>query len=322
MLARTGSFTHAARALFLTQSAISHTIRALEEEIECRLFTRTGRGATVTEAGKHFLQYTEKIVAEMETARTLVAPRMGRGMERLRVGVSIRAQELIMPTVLPTFQREFPRKLVVLERGDYGRNLELLSAGLLDFAFSVRPPGRPELSFVPLFEDELRLIVSPKHPWARRGLASWDELAAGYLVTYLKLNATPSLLDEYFKLEGMTLGHGVGLNDRESIKELALSGLAAGVMAPWMAKPELESGSLVSLPLGPRPLTRQWGLVYFKKHRLALMEERFVELCQSAVPGLLSRLQGQTAGPHLNESSSAVPLADARLGLGPAVRSA
>lgn len=261
-------------------------------------------------------------MAEMETARTLVAPRMGRGMERLRVGVSIRAQEMILPTVLPVFQREFPRKLVVLERGDYGRNLELLSSGLLDFAFSVRPSNRPEFSFVLLFEDELRFIVSPKHRWARRGLASRDELADGSLVTYLKLNTTPSLLEEYFKMEGMTLGHGVGLNDRDSIKALALTGLAAGVLAPWMAKDELESGALVSLPLGSRPLIRQWGIVYLKKHRLAPMEERFVELCQSAVPGLLSRLQGRTTGMHQKKESTSVPLTGAALGLDQAARSA
>lgn len=295
VLARTGSFTLAAKELFLTQSAVSHAIKALEEELECRLFTRTGRGVILTEAGRHFLQYSEKIMAEMETARTLVAPRTGKGKERLRLGVSARVREFILPTVLPLFHKEFPNKLVAIEPGHYGRHLDLLSSGLLDLVFAVRPTGRPEFSFVHLFEDELRFLVAPDHPWARRGRVSRSELEGNTLLAYMKLNNTSALLAEYFLLEGLAPGHGVELPDQELIKAMAKTGLAVGVLAPWMAKKELENGTLVSLPVGPRPLIRQWGVVYPKKHPLTPMEERFIGLCQAAVPGVLNRLQGKPA---------------------------
>jgi DNA-binding transcriptional LysR family regulator len=68
-LARVGSFTLAARELSLTQSAISHAIKALEQDLDCRLFDRLGRRVTLTAPGCHLLDHANKIIAEMQSAR-------------------------------------------------------------------------------------------------------------------------------------------------------------------------------------------------------------------------------------------------------------
>ena len=72
VLARTSSFTVAAKELFLTQGAVSHAIKALESDLECALFERTPRGVKLTETGCQFLPYAEKILGEMETARKVI----------------------------------------------------------------------------------------------------------------------------------------------------------------------------------------------------------------------------------------------------------
>jgi len=68
-LAKVGSFTLAAHELHLTQSAISHAIKSLEQELECRLFDRLGRRVTLTTPGQHLLDHAHKIIAEMQSAR-------------------------------------------------------------------------------------------------------------------------------------------------------------------------------------------------------------------------------------------------------------
>ncbi len=68
-LARCGSFTQTARELFLTQSAVSHAIKSLEQELECRLFERLGRQARLTPAGQHLLEHADRILDEMQLAR-------------------------------------------------------------------------------------------------------------------------------------------------------------------------------------------------------------------------------------------------------------
>ena len=72
-LARVGSFTLAARELAITQSAVSHAIKALEQELDCRLFDRLGRKVTLTPAGEHLLTHADKILADMRTARAGLA---------------------------------------------------------------------------------------------------------------------------------------------------------------------------------------------------------------------------------------------------------
>ncbi len=296
VLARVGGFTLAGKQLSLTQSAISCVIKSLETEVECKLFTRTSRGATLTKAGKHFIEHAEKILAQMETAVALVAPRINaQGAERLRLGVGPRARKFVLPTVLPIFQQEYPNKLVTIESGNYLQNLELLESGLLDFVFSVEPVGRPEFGYVHLFEEELRFIVGAGHAWARTGTSSREDLNGNTPLLSLKSNDTSQLLANYFRSEGITPAHTILLSDVSSIKELVKSNLAVAVLPPSAVANELSKRSFVSIPLGSRALSRKWGLAYLSSHQLTTMDQRFIELCQLAVPGILSRMQNQPA---------------------------
>ena len=68
-LSRLGSFTLAAHELHLTQSAVSHAIKSLEQDLDCRLFDRLGRRVTLTPAGKQLLEHAHKIITEMQSAR-------------------------------------------------------------------------------------------------------------------------------------------------------------------------------------------------------------------------------------------------------------
>ena len=303
VLADTGSFTLTGQQLSLTQSAVSHAIKALEEEVECKLFFRTGKGVVASPAGRHFLEYTDKILAQMETARTLVMPRATRGKERLRLGVSNRARQIILPVVQPLFNKEFPNRLVLIAPGEYRRNFQLIESGLLDLSFTVRAGHRPELEFEPLFEDELRFIVSASHPWARSGRADLDDLTRDTLMLFQDFNNTAELLTNHLRAEDISPQFAAQMPDHESIKVIVRTGQAVGVFSPWLVSKELQEGSLVALQLGERPLRRQWGLTYLSKRHLGPMEHRLIELCRQAVPGILSRLQGHTSPPREKKES-------------------
>ena len=282
-LARRGSFTLAANDLFLTQSAVSHAIKALEDDVGCRLLDRVGRRVLLTQAGEQFLRHTEKILREMETARSGLDDLTKWGHGRLRVGASTTACQHILPTVLREFRQSYPKCVIRIEPGDHEKQLDLLRGGQIDLALVLEPPprGMTEFTFVPLFQDELRFVVAPLHAWARAGRAPRESIEAETLVLYNKTSQTFRLVGEYFREEKITLTNFIELGSMEAIKELVKIGIGAGVLAPWIARAELESGSLVSLPLGPRKLKRSWGVAHLKGRRLALAEETFVGLCLS-----------------------------------------
>lgn len=290
-LARTGSFTRSAHELFLTQSAISHAIKALEEQAGCRLVERAGRRVALTQSGEQFLRHVDKILGEMKAARRGLDELTRWGHGRLRLGASTTACQYILPTVLREFKQSFPKCVITIDPGDHARQMELLLNNRIDLALMLEPEGMKELAFVPLFSDEMRFLAGPAHPWARAGRVAHDNFEEETLILYNHTSYTFRLVKDYFREEGLPLTNILELGSMEAIKELVKIGLGVGVLAPWVATRELESGALISLPLGKRKLKRQWGVGYLRGRRPSLGEETFIGLCQSAT-------QGYSSGGH------------------------
>src|ERR1035438_174013 len=118
VLARTGSFTQTARELHITQSGISHSMKALEGDIGCRLLDRLGKKVVLTQAGEQLLKHATKILSEMETARDLLTQLGKWGRGRLRLGASTTACQHLIPPVLREFKESFPDHAIALEPGD------------------------------------------------------------------------------------------------------------------------------------------------------------------------------------------------------------
>lgn len=285
-LARRGSFTLAAKDVFLTQSAVSHAIKALETNLGCRLLDRVGKRVLLTQAGEQFLRHTDAILREMETARSELDTLANWGHGRLRLGASTTACQYILPTVLREFRQSFPRCVIRIEPGDHAKQIELLRTNEIDLAIMLRSDAAAEFTFVPLFSDELKFLVSPMHAWARAGKVPRERIADEMLILYNKTSFTFRLVNEYFHSERITLRNFIELGSMEAIKELVKVGLGAGILAPWTAPAELASGALRAFPLGRKALRRQWGLVYLKGRRLSLAEETFVGLCKTVTESL------------------------------------
>ena len=118
ILARTGSFTETARQVHLSQSAISHAMKALEHDVGCRLLDRLGKSVALTQAGEQLLVHAQKILAEMDSARGELG-RLGKwGTSRLRIGASTTACQHVLPEVLREFKESFPHCAISIEPGD------------------------------------------------------------------------------------------------------------------------------------------------------------------------------------------------------------
>ncbi len=282
VLARTGSFTQTARELHLTQSGISHSMKALEAETGCRLLDRLGKKIVLTQAGEQLLQHATRILAEMETARDALTQLGKWGRGRLRLGASTTACQHLIPQVLREFKESFPDHAITLEPGDTPELVNALLHHRVDLALTLEVEREPQLEFHPLFTDELHFLVGALHPWARAGRVERAEIPRENHILYSKRSVTFKLVEEYFRREKMTLNTVIELGSVEAIKELVKLGLGVSILAPWVARREIEEGSLVALPLGRRKLTRRWGLLHWRGKRLNLAEETFIGLCESA----------------------------------------
>jgi DNA-binding transcriptional LysR family regulator len=282
VLARTGSFTQTARELHLTQSGISHSMKALETETGCRLLDRLGKKVVLTQAGEQLLQHTEKILSEMETARESLKQLGKWGKGRLRLGASTTACQRIIPPVLREFKESFPDHAITLEPGDTPQLVGSLLKQRIDLALTLEVEKEPQLEFHPLFDDDLQFIVSARHPWAQGGRVERGEISRQSYILYSKTSVTFRLIEKYFRHEEMVLNTVLEVGSMEATKELVKLGLGISILAPWICKKEIAEGSLVALPLGRKKLARRWGILHWRGKRLNLAEETFIGLCRSA----------------------------------------
>lgn len=282
-LARTGSFTLAAKELFLSQSAVSHSMKALEEDVGCRLLDRVGKKVFLTQAGEQLLAHSEKILREMKNARDSLQQLGKWGKGRLRLGASTTACQHIIPGALTEFKKRFADCAITIEPGDTSHMIEALLGNRIDLAISLKPQSDDPIEFRPLFTDELQFLVSPAHPWAKAGHAPREEAAKQNYVLYNRSSVTARLIDDYFRQERIVLNTCIELGSMEAIKELVKLNLGVSILAPWIAREEIADGSLVALSMGRRKLRREWGIILLQDRRLGLPEETFISVAQEAV---------------------------------------
>jgi hypothetical protein len=277
VLARTGTITQTAHELDLTPSSVSQLIKALETTIGCRLLCKLGKKVVPTQAGEQFLQHVKKILPEMENALTALGHLGKRGQGCLRLGMSTAAWQPLLPTVLQEFKKSFPDYAITIERGDAADLETRLLSHSIDLAMCLEPGKDPQLHAHHLFTDELEFVVGATHAWARAQRVDRLEIPR---MTYIHNSVALGLVQDYFRQEKMALNSVIEMGSMEATKEMVKQGLGVSIMARWMARQEIEEGSLVALPLGRRKLKRRCGIVQWRGKRLNLAEETFIGLCK------------------------------------------
>ncbi|MFJ5556474.1 LysR family transcriptional regulator [Streptomyces sp. NPDC093250] len=174
-----GTFTAAARAELIVQSALSTSIRNLERELGADLFDRTGRRVVLTEAGRALLPRARALLAGERSAREAVAAVAGLDSGRVAIGTIQTLTCVDLPEELAAFHEEFPGIQVSVRDATVDDLTEALRAGELDLAY-LAPDARelPEgLTVHATWHEELVLITAPGHPLAGAGTALLSELA-------------------------------------------------------------------------------------------------------------------------------------------------
>ncbi len=281
MVSRTGSFTLAAKSLFLTPSAVSHALKELEQRVGCLLLDRRRKKFTLTQAGEQLLHHAERIVQEMSDACSSLEHLGKWGADRLRIAASAAFCEYVLPDVLVEFCKSYPDSRLIVEPTDTLDALALVRANKIDLAVTVEPRNERELDFHRLFTDELSFFVAPAHPWAKGKKAIPAQIAKQPCILYKRNSYTFDLIEKYFLRQSIVLNTIIELGSVDAIKEVVKRGLGVGILPPWVAAREVAEQSLVPLPLGDRSLKRDWGIICWHDRRLTWAEETFVKTCRS-----------------------------------------
>ncbi len=282
MLAREASFASAAAALSLTPSAMSHSIKALEEEMGGALFDRRGHRAVLTALGERLLVHAERIMRNMRAARQEMQSLQQWGRGTLRIAAPASACQYFLPAVLLEFRECFPDCTLNITAMDTEGAVKLVEDGRLDLAICVKSEMNDAIDWHTLFSDSLHFFVSPMHPWASAKKLSRKDIAKEQVVLYDRNAVTTRLIMSSLKKLGVPPADVLSLGSMEAIKEMVKVGLGVGILAPWVTAREIEAGSLVSVPFPSGRMEREWGVASYAGNKLSFMAEAFLGLCKDA----------------------------------------
>lgn len=175
-VAQTEHLTRSAERLFASQSALSHGIRQLEEELGVTLFDRIGRGLKLTQAGAEFRRFASRALHEMEAGRQAVSALGGLQTGRLTVGAFPTLLDTLVPVAVAAFNRAYPGVVVEVRSLRAGAIETALAGGDLDLGIAFHPTAATELEVEPLFDERMLLVVASRHPLARRPAATLASL--------------------------------------------------------------------------------------------------------------------------------------------------
>lgn len=243
--------TQAARALNLAQSAASHAIASLEARHNAKLFDRIGRRIELTEAGSVFLAEARAILAQVDRAELALSEFGNLERGALTVQASQTIASYWLPRHLVAFRRAHPRLDIRLTIGNTAQAAEAVETGAAELGFVEGAIEKEKLLSTRVALDQMVLIVSPEHPWARGKTPSAAALLESEWVLREPGSGTRSVFEQALKRFGVPperLRVVMELPSNEAVRAAVEAGLGATALSASVVAASIENGLLCHVP--------------------------------------------------------------------------
>jgi DNA-binding transcriptional LysR family regulator len=279
-VAREGRFSRAAEKLYRTQSAVSQTIRKLEEELEEPLFDRSSREGVLTDAGQVLREYAEKLLNLRNDAQEALVE-----LRELHKGkLVIAANELTALYLLPIlaeFRRLHPMIKITVQRSLGSQIPDDILRHNVELGLLTYDPQEPLLHSVIVYLDELAFVVPAKHPLASAGEVTIRQLGAESFVAHIVASPYRDKVIEAFKRHKTPLHMDVELPTLQAIKRFLVMGNGVALVPEISVEGELARGELVRIQVHELELHRKLRLVYRKEASLSHAARAFLNVTES-----------------------------------------
>jgi LysR family carnitine catabolism transcriptional activator len=259
-LARSGSFSDAARQLGISQSALSRTIQAMERTLGRRLFDRTTRSVTPTPIGIELMPLAERMVAEFDSAYGELAQFIDGRSGRLVIAALPSISAVLLPATIARFAESYPEVDIVIRDGLSESVVDAVAGGRADIGLTVRPPPSAKLSYRHLVADEFGLVCRPDDTLAGEAAVGWSVFEPRRFVAMAPGSSVRAMTDAAFHQAGLAI---------KPLFECAFVATTGNLVAarlgitalPRLTMPLIGAAPLVWRKLARPVLSRRLGVV-------------------------------------------------------------
>ena len=277
-----GSISAAASAHGISQPAASLRLRSLERLLGIQLLERMPSGARLSDEGVATAEWASQVLADVRTLLAGTAAMREDRDSQLCVAASLTVAEYLVPRWLGRIAALEPSLRVSLQMGNSVDVSQLVAAGEVHLGFieGSKPPGR--LRSRELLEDELLIVVSNRHPWARRRRPlSPTELAAARLILREEGSGTREVLTRALASHGLAPTAAMELGSTTAIKAAVAGGRGPAVVSALALRAELQGGQLVAVPHEGLELRRAIRAIWHSGRALPPAARRLLAIASS-----------------------------------------
>jgi len=257
-LASEGTLTAAGQRLYLSQSALSHQLKEIEEEFGVKLFRRIKRRMLLTPAGQRVLDGAEVVLNEIDRVRDDITRLSSGESGTLRIAACRSIGFSWLPTVLNSFKNAFPGVEISIDSSWDHDPANRLMSGAVDIAITNAKEERSGIVYLRLFDDELVAVVRFDHEWATKNHVTARHFAEVDLVTLDFPMNGHDIRNTMLARAGVTPRSVITLPTIEAIVDMVKGGVGVAALNSWPARPFLNGGTLKAVRLGRNGVERTW----------------------------------------------------------------
>ena len=276
-VAKHKSFTRAAETLFVSQPSISNQLKLFEDTYDLKLFERFGKKIELTSSGEILYSYAVRIFRLVEETEVVINELKATKAGRIRIGAGNTPGTYYLPEIIDSFRRKHPNIEIQM---DVGYDLNIIE-GILNFKSDLGLIGRsvshPNIVSIPLWKEELILLVPPNHPFARAETINISLLQDQPFIMAEKGSGVREIAEEILSGMGPAPRVIMELGENEAIKHAVASGLGITIISAMVAKRELETGSLRAVRLSGARIMRQFSIIHHRDKYLSQLIRAFMD---------------------------------------------
>ncbi|MFQ5852351.1 MAG: selenium metabolism-associated LysR family transcriptional regulator [Candidatus Binatia bacterium] len=281
-VARLRSFTLASDELHLSQPDVSLHIHELEKETGLSLFDRVGKRIHLTQAGEVLREHANRIFAQLRETEQALAELKGLMRGSLLIGASTTIGMYLLPQALTNFRRRFPGIKVFLKIANTQEVENLVRGMEVDVGFTGGVLNlSKEVKVETYLEDELVLILPPRHPLAKKRKVHLSDLDQETFVLRESGSATRQVFEQVLRDQKSEIKIGMELDSTEAIKWAVAEGLGVSVVSKHAVTRETKVGLLSMRRISGLPLRRPLHIVYHIRRQLPPAARAFLELLRT-----------------------------------------
>ena len=272
--------TRAAEDLILSQPAVTKIIQHLEQEVGFELIERHGRRIVLTHAGRVLHGYARRMFALEREMEDALAVLRDADVGEVTLAANTTTGVYFLPPVVARFRERYPQVTLHISILNSGEIIEQTLNWVLDFGLvegdpSMLPPGLQAETFA---QDELVLVVSPRHHWGRLRELNPALLREGELLLREQGSGIRESIEQAFLAQGVRIEPLLTLSDSEAIKQMVMSGIGAAILSTLSVRRELMNGDLIRIPIMKVELRPQLSLVRRADKNLSRAAQAFCAL--------------------------------------------